>query len=501
MAFIRKIKKNGRIYLAEVENVRIDGKVVQRHVRYVGKEVDGKTRLSASISDVEFDHVRLSGPLMVLNHIAKKINLAKSLGEYGNELLSLAFAHCLDYKSVNQMARWFERTDLNVILNLKDLTEARLLKALDSLETLNPAVLQRQIFENTKQKYKLSNTGIVYDVTNTYLYGRKCPIGKYGKDKEGVKGRPLVQIGLAVTKDEAVPVFHKVFDGNVHDSRTFRDVLTDFQTYQLKDGIVVFDRGISSKKNQFDIRELQWKVLCGLPLNDELKKLLAATTSEQNIMDFKNRVRLAKTIFYVQTVPYRIGEVAGRLAFCFNEQKRNDLRESRYDEITHAQKQLSQGRTIKEDLEQFFGSDGRLLTQRIRDAEEFDGYSCLFTTASLSKEEMIRQYFDKDLIEKAFQSLKGVIKVQPVRHWLYNRVTAHVFICYLSYLLLSLLKIHLKSLDITPIQALEELDSVYRIYMRDPKKSFKLARLVTLTKKQEQILRAVDKSLMAECSV
>jgi hypothetical protein len=31
MAFIRKIKKEGAIYLAEVESKRINGKVVQKH--------------------------------------------------------------------------------------------------------------------------------------------------------------------------------------------------------------------------------------------------------------------------------------------------------------------------------------------------------------------------------------------------------------------------------------------------------------------------------------
>jgi hypothetical protein len=38
MSFIRKIKKNDHIYYAEVENERVNGKVVQRHIRYIGKD-------------------------------------------------------------------------------------------------------------------------------------------------------------------------------------------------------------------------------------------------------------------------------------------------------------------------------------------------------------------------------------------------------------------------------------------------------------------------------
>ena len=98
--------------------------------------------------------------------------------------------------------------------------------------------------------------------------------------------------------------------------------------------------------------------------------------------------------------------------------------------------------------------------------------------------------------EKAFQSLKGIIKIQPIRHWLYNRVTAHVFICYLAYLLLSLLNLRLKPLETSPVEALRELDSLYKVYMRDSKKGFKLARMVALSKKQEKILRTIEKRLI-----
>lgn len=45
-----------------------------------------------------------------------------------------------------------------------------------------------------------------------------------------------------------------------------------------------------------------------------------------------------------------------------------------------------------------------------------------------------------------------------------------------------------------------ELDGLYRVYLKDPKTGYKLGRLVALTKKQEQILRAIDKSLLKECS-
>jgi hypothetical protein len=71
MRFIRRIKRQGRVYLAEVENKWINGKCVQRHIRYVGREADGKTLVAASLSEVQVDQVKLYGPLLVLDWLAK----------------------------------------------------------------------------------------------------------------------------------------------------------------------------------------------------------------------------------------------------------------------------------------------------------------------------------------------------------------------------------------------------------------------------------------------
>ena len=497
MSYIRKIKKGGSVYLAEVESKWMNGKSVQRHIRYIGKESDGRTILSTSISDAEVEEVKLYGPLLVLHHLAQKIGLAEKLGSYSNEILSLVYAHCLDYKSVNQMERWFERTDLNMMLNIEGLTERRLLEALDSLEALDPEKLQRDMFQSVQEQYKLQNSGVIYDVTNTYLYGKKCSLGKLGHDKEGVKGRPLIQIGLGVTKDEGIPIFHKTFDGNIHDSKTLQDLITAFRPYKLKSGIIIYDRGITSGQNIADIKALKWDTLCGVALIESIQKFWRPIIQKNNLLQLKNRVKLNKTIFYAITQPYAINSVKGELTLCFNRQQQLDLRESRRDEILHAQELLQKGKKVKSGLEKYFDGSGDLLTSVLNEAEEFDGYSCIFSTRRIAKDSVIRLYFDKDLVEKAFRSLKGVVTLRPIRHWLYQRVVAHVFICYLSYLLLSLLKFHLKSLEISPEQALHELDSMYKVYLRDSKNVFKISRVVSLTKKQELILKSVNKKLLS----
>ncbi len=130
-------------------------------------------------------------------------------------------------------------------------------------------------------------------------------------------------------------------------------------------------------------------------------------------------------------------------------------------------------------------------------AEEFEGYSCVFCTRRLPVDQMLSLYFDKDLVEKAFRSLKGITHLRPIRSWLADHVQAHVFICYLAYLLLSLLQYRLRNTDFTAESALIELGSLYRVYLRDPTGAFKISRLVALSKKQEAILKTIDRKLLA----
>jgi transposase len=496
MAYLKKVKKKSGTYLVKVESYREDGKVKQRYLGYVGKEVDGKTILSSSISNIEIENVKVYGPLMVLNHLAQEINLSETLGDYGDEILSMVYAHCVEPKSVNQMGRWFEKTDLNHILDLSQVTEGRLLDALDSINKQDSEKLQQKIFEQVKNKYKINTKGILYDVTNTYFYGKKSPWGKRGKSKEKQNDKPLIQIGLGVTKEDGIPVFHKTFDGNIHDSKTLHGMIHGFEKFGIKDIFLVYDRGIPSKDNLEDAKSLNWETICGLPIREDIKKILKKLLEENEIINVKNRVPLSKTAMYTLTIKHTIGNVKGKIVVCFNNKMKTAILESRYDEIQSAKLRLEDNKNIKKGLKKYFDKKGNLKMSEIKKAEEYDGYSCIFSTENIPEDKIVKIYFEKDLVEKAFRNLKGVIALRPIRHWLYDRVEGHVFVCYLAYLLLSLLKLKLKKIKMEPIEALRELETLYKIYMKDKVKGFEVSKLVKLTKKQEEILCAVDKKLL-----
>jgi hypothetical protein len=60
------------------------------------------------------------------------------------------------------------------------------------------------------------------------------------------------------------------------------------------------------------------------------------------------------------------------------------------------------------------------------------------------------------------------------------------------------LKLRLKKLNLSPVAALQELDSLYKVYLRDSRKGFQLSRVVALSRMQEKIMKTIDKKLLPQ---
>jgi len=492
MSFIRKIKRGGAVYLAEVQNTRVDGKVVQKHLRYVGKEVDEKPFLTGPVERASVDKVTVFGPLLVLDAIAKQLDLVPLLGDYGDYLLSLAFAHCVEPDSLNGIADWFRETEMAELLDIPDISYKKLLEALDSVEESKH--LQSRIFDRVKERLALAPKAYFYDITNIYFYGWCCPMARRGHNPDGRRG-PQIQVGLAVTQKEGLPIYHKVYEGNIFDAKTLPDILESLP--RGEEVCLVWDRGISSKLNIAQARQAGFEVLCGLALHPGLKK--EADKILDKPVTLKNRVRLKSSTFYVRKLKYRAKGVRGVIVVCLNERERLAIRERRYDELDRALALLKKKKPIKDGLRKYLDKNG-IDHAAVHKGERYDGISVIFSSRDLSEEEIVRGYFEKDRVEKSFRCLKSVMEMDKVRFWLASRVKGHIFVCYLAYLLLSVLSHKLKGIS-TGAEALEMLKTMYRVYLHDPKSGNKFIKTVTLSKAQEEILKAVDPKLLSKCSV
>ncbi len=489
MTFIRERKRGNNIYLEEVKSIRRDGKVRQVHVRYVGKKVDDKTILSGSINRAKISRVSIHGPLLLLHGVCKLLEIDKILGDDAPLVLCLVYGHCVQPGSLSWIKKWFSRTDLNKLLDIEDVTYDRLLKALDNLESKSMSV-QRRMYDAATEKFNISVSSMFYDVTNVYFYGCSCLMAKTGYNKEGMK-RPEVQIGLAVTKEEKIPIFHKVFDGNIHDAKTINDILPTFRELQINKITLIWDRGVSSEKNIKDAKALGCEVICGIPLNKTLEDEIKETVSSYSLGNLKNRIQLKNSILYVHQRRYKYCGVSGYLNICLNKKDKLSRTEGRRREIASVIEAKKKGETIPAKWKKYIKYKN-INQDVLNEVEKYDGISLIFSTKKLPKEKVIKAYFEKDMMEKTFRTMKSALEVRPIRHWLKNRVKSHILICYMAYYFLSIIEYKLRKMNLTATEALDILSTAYRVEIEDPKTRNKFSKTVTLSKEQERILKVID---------
>jgi transposase len=241
MAFIRKIKKKSGTYLAEVESYRENGKVKQRFLRYIGKEITGATLEKDELNNIEIERVQEYLDYKVLHEIAIKLKIPELLGEDAQTILLLVYAQMITRKSINALPVYVEQTTLKELLGIEKLVSAKMYESLDKLETLDFEPIEKEILSALtagKGKEEEESDALILDVTDTYFKGKQAD-WKSRKGKDG-KVQKLIQIALAVTKTKGFPILHKTYEGNISNIKIFEDLLSSIRLHDYS--LIVLDR-------------------------------------------------------------------------------------------------------------------------------------------------------------------------------------------------------------------------------------------------------------------
>ena len=100
MTFIRKIKKKSGTYLAEVESYRKGGKVKQKVIKYLGKEINGKPVKRVSSDSIKIKNIKRSLDVLAIDKISSDLGLKDISNEY---VLALIYSQLLEKRSVNKL--------------------------------------------------------------------------------------------------------------------------------------------------------------------------------------------------------------------------------------------------------------------------------------------------------------------------------------------------------------------------------------------------------------
>lgn len=448
MTFIRKVKKKSGTYLVEVESYRSKGKVKQRVIKYLGKDVGGVPAKRVLSADIRIKSVKQSLDVLSINAVADKLNITTIKNKY---FLALIYSQLLEKRSINQIEDWLRFTEIPEVLGLDNVSTKKLYESLSDMSDEEFNKLNSKM-HNIFKRYDKSSDVAVIDVTDTYFEGKKQEIKKRkGKDD---KVRRLVQIGLAVSFKYGFPLFHKQYQGNLSNIQIFKDMTLELNKQGLRS--VIIDRGMMSNENLQLILGLRLKLIAGMRKTKSLNDNFLSKINREEIYSLRNRVKLKNTSVFIQSFDY----FKGKLIAVYNPSLE----------------------VIKNELNFEKGNQQR---------NSYVGYSLIYHNTKYPDEEIVKKYYDKEIVERAFKQLKGILNLRPIRVWLKEHIQGHIKICYLAYAILSFINYKLRKMDITAIDALNSLRYGYKVNLYADKDNFEWSLFVPLEPKQKKMLRAL----------
>ena len=444
MVFIRKIKKKSGTYLAEVKSYRENGKIKQKVLRYLGKEVNGKPARKINTSDINVRNVKRSLDVLAIDKLAEQLTIKSMNNKY---LLSLVYAQLLEKRSISKIEEWIGYTEIPEVLALDDLSTKKLFESLSELSEGEFIKISQNMHAIFGQIEDLKDIAVI-DVTDTYFEGESLDV-KRRKGKDG-KVRKLVQIGLATSFANGFPIFHKQYQGNLSGVHILKDMSLEIKEMGMNS--IIMDRGMMSLENLKMTSSLELNLIAGLRKNQTLIDGFISKIDKEDIYSLKNMVQLKNTKVFINTAYYLEGE----LIIVYNPSI----------ELVKKNNNFEKGIEGSKDI----------------------GFSLIYHNTNYSSQEVVKKYYEKEIIERAFRQMKGILNLRPIRVWLKEHIESHIKICYLAYAILALMNYRLKKLKISAVDALYSLKYGYKVRLFDKKNNFEWDLIVPLNPKQKNIL-------------
>jgi len=357
----------------------------------------------------------------------------------------------LDPCSKLATTRAWHATTLAEELGVQEATEDDLYQAMDWL-----LARQERIEQKLAERHLADGCLVLYDVTSSYYEGRTCPLARFGHDRDGQKGRPIIVYGV-MTDKEGCPISVQVYPGNTGDPKTVVDQVEKLRhKFGLSRVVLVGDRGMLTQPQIDKIKQHPgWGWITALK-SVAIGSLVKQGALQLSLLDEKNLAEI--------TSPDYPGE---RLIACFNPllaeergRKRRELLEATEkgltkisQEVARRKKKPLKATEIALKVGKVLGhykmgkhfnyaiGEGSLQWQRkeeaIQQEAKLDGIYVLRTSESqehLSAEATVRSYKSLAEVERAFRCLKGMeLRVRPIHHRTEERVPTHIFLCLLAY--------------------------------------------------------------------
>ena len=368
--------------------------------------------------------------------------------------------------------QWYPKTALPDLLGVTEerVDDNRLYRALDQLLPHKEA-LEVHLKNRLGELFQLEYDLLLYDVTSTYFEGSAdFPLAQRGYSRDQRSDCKQVCIGLVVSRC-GMPLGYEVFAGNTADVTTVEHVVETMERrYGKSDRIWVMDRGMVSEDNIAFLREGGRRYIVGTPksmlkkfeqeilkedwhsIRDGLEVKIvpwpksdddaSADNSDSALERFilcRSRDRSKKEEGITQRFEKKIEVALTRMKARCEKQKRDPMKVEReigkmLGHNTRAEK------LFKVDVTRTEEDAARIEWSKVEATRDWATLSAgcyLLRTnvADWSDEELWKAYIQLTEAEAAFRIHKSDLSIRPIWHTKEERVLAHIFVCFLAYVL------------------------------------------------------------------
>lgn len=499
MVFIKISKAKGIKYASIVESFVIEGKRRHKTLKYLGRydkliEKLARSEVIVSLSDISLERAHDYGTVMVLSKICGMLNLKHIINKHakkqkgidtGTLIEILAINRAVEPKSKLQLSNWYEKTVLPFVYGIpsKKLYPQVLCEVLDKPNANAIFNIHKDLNNVMKEKFNLDVSSVIYDITSTYFEGEKCILAEFGYSRDHLSNKKQIVIGIIISLDKGIPVYHFVKEGNTADVSTQIETNTKLEALGIKRACVVHDRGMVSKANFRLSDKIKYSYITALDSGnkqsdywiEELRKQ-EFFVAEEHTKKVKEENGTLNKVRYETRITEKTVREHKRLkkyVLVYSEELAERKKKSRNDRIERAKQNIkliknkvdkgrlkkkivtfSQIKTAIKGLTKYFDINVEEQGKKIKKIkwnfksemqdkdEEIDGYFVLICSDSeKSKLEIYSAFKYKCEIEAVIRELKESVELHPIRHWKDMRPEAQVFVCVLGYLLRKILRI------------------------------------------------------------
>lgn len=330
-----------------------------------------------------------------------------------------------------------------------ELDVQHLYRAMDFLHGAMPE-LQEHLYFQVTDLLSADVSVLFYDTTSVSFYLDEAdPEGglrRHGHSKKKRPDLPQIVVALAINRD-GIPVRHWIYPGNRIDVTTVEEVTRDLLGLRPRRFLFVGDRGMVSQANLDFLESRRLGYLLGCPIRTD-------PALEAHMLSLRGRYRAVREGLGVKETQITDGGRTLRYLLCRSEARAEHDARTRATVLDRLRAALADRRKggasgdtrashsllSKPGYARYLAkaADGKLRIDpaRVAAAARHDGKYVLMTNElDLPAEELVLGYRDLWRAERAFRSMKSVLDLEPVQHRTAQRITAHVHVCVLAYLL------------------------------------------------------------------